>query len=231
MAQVKLLSKPNPETQEMFENFGREIQKTYDSMKAPFEAMFEARQQAIKTFLPIQNSLIQLANSVAPTIATFEHLANSIPSTTLPVFEKEMFFLTPPTRPLSADDIVGLVDKKLAIERLKVLESKNKSAKSTERPAVYLSKIGDLYTNAKRRYSLQDSKITRRLINVLSYEFTPTGKLVLYVGSKNSEALYKTIQAINRKAKFLLKIKVKLIEGRRGSGYRINPEVRLVRET
>jgi hypothetical protein len=117
MIQVKLLAKQDPKTTEMFEDFGREIQKTYDSMKAPFEAVFDARQQALKTFLPIQNSLIQLANSVAPTIATFEHFVNNMPSIKFPALEyKETFSIpyVPPVRPLSANEIAELVVRKLS---------------------------------------------------------------------------------------------------------------------
>lgn len=121
------------------------------------------------------------------------------------------------------------IAQETAKEMLKILEQKKKSP-SNQRITIHFSKDGDLYTNDKHYYSLQDYKVTRKLINVLGYEFTPTQKLALYVESKNTESLYKTVQAINRKTKFLLKIKANLIDGRRGSGYRINPKIHLIKE-
>jgi hypothetical protein len=124
MVKVKLLCKPDPKTQEMFDNLGREIQKTYDSMKAPFEAMFRARQEALKTIFPIQNSLVQLANDVAPTIAVFERLINNTPAISFPAFEyKETVSIPylPPLRPASANDIAELVVKKLRDEKISTI--------------------------------------------------------------------------------------------------------------
>ena len=113
MVQVKLSAKHDPRTQEVLENLGREAQKTFGTMIIPFTTIFEAQQRAFKTILPIQNSLTQLAKTIAPAMGTINRLVTSLPQITSPVFERETFFIPPPVRPLSANDVAELVVEKL----------------------------------------------------------------------------------------------------------------------
>ena len=106
---------------------------------------------------------------------------------------------------------------------------KKKIKTITQQIAVYLSKDGDLYTTEKHQYSLQNEKSRLTLIKNLSPEYKLTKYLLAITGYKNMDSLYKTIQSINQQVKHLLKIKIKLIVGKRGSGYKINQKIKLVR--
>ena len=119
--------------------------------------------------------------------------------------------------------------EEIAEEVIKKIEER-KAHKTNEHTVVYLSKDGDLYTTEKHRYPLQDAKKRLRLIRILSYQFQPTRGLIFLAEFMNAESLYKTIQAINIKVRNLLKIKADLIDGRRGSGYRINSKIKLIRQ-
>ncbi len=116
----------------------------------------------------------------------------------------------------------------IAEEVVKKIEER-KGCKTSEKITVYLSKDNDLYTSAKHRYPLQSEKARLNLVRTLSYQYKPTKELLIVTGYKNAESLYKTMSAINAKVRYLLKIKADLIEGRRGSGYRINQKIKLVR--
>lgn len=116
----------------------------------------------------------------------------------------------------------------IAEEVIKKIEEK-RARKTSEKITIYLSKDGDLYTSAKHYYRLQSEKARLNLVRTLSYQYKPTKELLITTGYKNAESLYKTIPAINAKVRYLLKIKIDLIEGRRGSGYMVNQKIKLVR--
>lgn len=110
---------------------------------------------------------------------------------------------------------------------LKIIETKKLKNNSSEKIPVILSKDGELSTSDKHRHPLQNDKSRLILIRTLSHEYLKTQYLVKITGYKNADSLYKTIQSINQQARNLLKIKIKLIVGKRGSGYKFNPKIKV----
>lgn len=60
------------------------------------------------------------------------------------------------------------------------------------------------------------------------YNYYPTREIALELGYKSITNLRKDIGKINQRVKSELRLKEKIIEGIKGSGYRINPKYKIV---
>lgn len=96
---------------------------------------------------------------------------------------------------------------------------------------LYFNNTGDLYKEprSKRCYALSGKryKILKHFVDNKIYSFLPTKEIAADLG-KNDNNLRKEINKINPLAKDKLKIKNSIIEGRKGSGYRLNPNYKII---
>ena len=96
--------------------------------------------------------------------------------------------------------------------------------------SLYLNNAGDLYREPKSKYCYalrsERYKILKHFIDNKIYKFYPTKELAIDLG-KNDNNLRKEINKINTLAKGKLGIKDNIIEGRQGSGYRLNPNYKI----
>lgn len=71
---------------------------------------------------------------------------------------------------------------------------------------------------------IQKNSVSYRILIVLEHKYTNTKSLTNTIKSGSIQSTSKTIAEINRKARYHLKLMDKLIESKRGEGYRINPK-------
>ena len=112
------------------------------------------------------------------------------------------------------------------------ISTKIQTDKNSQKVVLYLNSIGDLWQESKTklRYTIGEGsnryKIVRYLAGNLNYHQTPSIALTLEV--KNEEYVRGEVRKINNRAKVCLKLgSSKLIMGRKGSGYRINPNYKI----
>lgn len=119
----------------------------------------------------------------------------------------------------------------LKIKGLEKLPQKKK--KQTRESILYLNKAGDLYREPKEKYSYLMSesegrhKIVRYFVENKIYDYYPTRELSTAL-EKDEISLMKEIGKINNIIQTKLKIKDKILDGKRGSGYRINPKYKII---
>ncbi len=131
-------------------------------------------------------------------------------------------------------------DTKLAIDinREKLVQYKNALLKGKiidrEKEVLYLNQSGDLFKKPKEKYCYPMNRAKKRhgIIRYFAenkvYDYYPTNQIAIDLGIKEN-ALRKEVGKINSiiGGKLHLK-KDKILEGRIGSGYRINPKYKIV---
>ena len=126
-------------------------------------------------------------------------------------------------------------DYKLYAEKVNshlLKELSKETSKKTEQILLYLDKNGNLWKEPKERYCYQMMEAKNRLniIKILvkyqtkTSNYFPTEELAKAIG-KNTEYVRSEKGKINRIAKN--KLKLKLIDKKQGSGYRINPDIKI----
>lgn len=199
--------------------------KKYLKIPESFLGSIQVYQNQMREIVKTVNRAITPA---LPAIQRFAEAANEVRNRLQPFTDMRREFILPPPRYQMLRYWEFPSTTEIAAEVLRGLKER-KMRKTNQRVIVNLSKDGDLYTSEKHRYSLQAEKSRLNLVTALSYQYKSTRELLIITGYKNVESLYKTIQAINTRARYLLKIKADIIDGRRGSGYRINPKIKLIR--
>lgn len=111
-----------------------------------------------------------------------------------------------------------------------VLDSKSKNEGKV---VLYFTKSGDLYREPKDKYLYQlrqgRIKILEYILNFKDHQFYQT-KIIASELGKNDDNLRKDIGDINSTAKGKLDIENNIIEGKEGSGYRLNLKYKIVRK-
>jgi hypothetical protein len=126
-------------------------------------------------------------------------------------------------------------NKKLLLkERRRLMEFEKISNKESDgQPEIinlFLSADGDLYREPKNKYCypLSKEKMREKIIRFLAGKnYQQTITIQGEVGSADAQSIRLAIAKINSNAKSSLGIKNKLIEGRKDSGYRINPQYKI----
>jgi len=135
-----------------------------------------------------------------------------------------------PIRIVGETEIKGLEKRLEAIAKTKREEKKKKQVKGN---ILCLNKAGDLYKEPKERfcYPMSESegrhKIVRYFVENKIYDYYPTRELSTAL-EKDEISLMKEIGKINSIIQTKLKIKDKILDGKRGSGYRINPKYKII---
>lgn len=109
--------------------------------------------------------------------------------------------------------------------------SNKDGTEASEKIILFFTPDGDLYREPKNKYcySLSKEKMREKIIRFLNGKgYQSTEIIQAEVGSADAQSIRLAIGKINDKAKSLLGLKSKLIEGRKGSGYRINPQYKIV---
>jgi len=145
--------------------------------------------------------------------------------------KKDTYFMTapvPPPRPITARELDSILEKRLA-----PLEKKKPEVSSD----IFLSydrKNKELIREAGKTLVLKFSGTGKRrdLFEIIfdADGFVDTETLMEKTGSPSFNAVSKLTQGINSRVISDLKLKKKLIEGREGFGYRINPEITIHRQ-
>lgn len=126
--------------------------------------------------------------------------------------------------------IINEPNKKLLLKerkRLSNFEESSGKEKTDEKIVLYLSADGDLYREPKNKYCypLSKERMREKIIRFLiGKNYQPTAIIQNEVGSIDAQSVRLAIGKINSNAKTLLGLRNKLIEGKRDSGYRINPQ-------
>lgn len=202
--------------------------KKHLKIPEPFLESIKVHQNQMREVIKTVNRAIMPISPALPAIQRFAEVASEIRNRLQSFTDMRREFILPPPRYQMPRLREFPSTREIAAEVLRGLEER-KMRKTNHRVIVNLSREGDLYANEKHRYPLQAEKSRLNLVRALSYQYKSTRELVIITGYKNAESLYKTIQAINTRARYLLKIKANLIDGRRGSGYKINPKIKFVR--
>ncbi len=114
-----------------------------------------------------------------------------------------------------------------------VIPTKTIDKKKTEKIVLHLSKRGELYKEAINKFCYpieEDSdrlKIVRYFVNKEVYDYYPTQQIASDL-EFTTEDLMKKIGKLNNIAIGKLKVKSKVLEGRKGSGYKINSIYKIV---
>ena len=95
-----------------------------------------------------------------------------------------------------------------------------------------LNNVGDLWREPKNKfcYAIGEKSIRHKVIRYLATKkgYQPTADIMSFVRAKNEQHIRGEIPKINQKAKALLRTKAgNLIEGRKGSGYKISPKYKI----
>ena len=101
---------------------------------------------------------------------------------------------------------------------------------------IYLNQAGDLYREprAKHCYPMANAKNRYKIIRYFAenklYDYYPTPEIMSNLDYKDKITLRKDIGKLNNiiQGKISLKDKENIIEGRGGSGYRINPKYKII---
>lgn len=134
-------------------------------------------------------------------------------------------------------------DRKIKSEKIKSLEEKvaglaeiiknsKKKKNDTKKIVLYLSKRGELWREPKMKscYPIEEKsdrhKIVRYFVENKLYDYFPTREIASNL-ELTTENLMKQIGNINNIAKGKLKIKDRIIEGKRDSGYKINSKYKI----
>lgn len=118
--------------------------------------------------------------------------------------------------------------EKIEKNKISFFEKKNKKT------VIYLTKNGDLYIPSNKTFCYQMEKgsnlyrVMQFFVENKIYNYYPTREIALELGYKSITNLRKDIGKINQRVKSKLHLKEKIIEGRKGSGYRINPKYKIV---
>jgi len=107
--------------------------------------------------------------------------------------------------------------------------------KSPEKTILYLTTSGDLYREPKRKYCYSMGakskryKIVKLLAESIDMEYQPTSVIAFESGSKNEKVVRTEIGKIRNNIKKYLKINGKdFLQGKKDSGYRINPKYKII---
>ena len=133
-----------------------------------------------------------------------------------------IFYVTGPNKKLLLKERRGLME----FEKI----SAQKTDNQLEKIVLFLNADGDLYREPKSRYCypLSKEKMREKIIRFLIDKgYQQTALIQSEVGSIDTGSVRLAIGKINGNAKSLLGLKNKLIEGRKGSGYRINPRYKI----
>ena len=107
--------------------------------------------------------------------------------------------------------------------------------KNAKEIAIYLNQSGDLYKEPKSKFcypmgeTADRHKIVRHLISNKGYQ--QTSQIALIFDSKNEDSIISEIGKINSISKGKLGIKDNIILGKKGSGYRANPDYKFSLKT
>jgi len=135
-----------------------------------------------------------------------------------------------PIRIVGETEIKGL---EKGLEKLVKIQKQEKKEKQTKETTLYLNQNGDLYKEPKERYRYPMSesegrhKIVRYFVENKIYNYYPTPELATAL-EKDETLLMKEIGKINTIIQTKLKLKDKILDGKRGSGYRINPNYKII---
>jgi len=120
--------------------------------------------------------------------------------------------------------------------KIKEKEPENKNQieraenKKTEKTILYLYENGELYRE-KHCYPIKENSDRYKIIKHFSenklYDYSPTNSITSDLGLEHKN-FGKVVGVINQIAKGKLKIRDKIIEGKKGSGYRINPKYKII---
>ena len=118
--------------------------------------------------------------------------------------------------------------------KIRGLESSQKKAKrQTREDVLLLNKVGDLYREPKAKYCYPMSeaegrhRIVRYFVENKLHQYYPTSEIARTL-EKDEASLMKEIGKINASAQAKLKLKGgSILESKRGSGYRINPNYKI----
>ena len=117
-------------------------------------------------------------------------------------------------------------------EVLEKYDMKRKYDNLSNQIPIFLSSDGDLYCKPKEKlcYHMDADSLRFKIIKSLTSDYKKTALLLEELDVKSYQSFYDAIRNINRKAIERLKIKDKIIEGRKGNGFRINPKYKIAEE-
>jgi hypothetical protein len=120
--------------------------------------------------------------------------------------------------------------RELNKEEVKKLESKEKQIEGTNL-YLYLNQNGELYREPKDKYyyPMDEKKDRYKIIRfLLKNGYKQTLEISGILNGKSIKSIQTEINKINNVAMNRLKIKDRLIKGKKGSGYRINPKYKII---
>ena len=119
------------------------------------------------------------------------------------------------------------------IQELSKEEAEKPEKGKVKEMVLYLNQNGDLYREPKEKYCYpmeKDSnlhKIVQHFVKNKIYDYYLTHQIALDL-EYNIGNLMKDIGKINQRVQGRLNLKDKIIKGRKGSGYRINPKYKIM---
>ena len=125
------------------------------------------------------------------------------------------------------------MEEKIKNSVLSEIQKKKSDKNKDKKIILYLSKRGELYQEPKEKhcYPIEETsnrhKIVRFFVENCIYDYYSTEQIALKL-ELVAENLMKQIGNINTIVKGKLKIKDKILEGKRNSGYRINPKYKII---
>lgn len=179
------------------------------------DIQFRAR-QALE---PISHFKKQMDNTLAPLREIQQHIAQ--------LHDNERDIIT--SRPQNRGTIIIPDFQVKQIVEGVVTRLSKKSKIHSDRIKLILHKNGKLYFKDKPKLKLQLEIGSKHieLLKILTYKYSPTKVILTNSSIKNCGSIRRTISTLNSKAKYSLKIKI--IEGKRKEGYRINPLYKIQR--
>lgn len=216
----KGLREPSPEQIERFEQTRKEL------LESPLIKNVQ------KIVLEHYNSLEEIKKKIAPTLEQVRLAYKQVAD----LHKQETEFLNiPPILYNPQNDTRRILQ---GIEELKISITKSnlENRHSGEVVIAYDTEDGSLsrFIDGKNfSYGLTEDGKRKKLLDLLLNRrgYVKTDELRKLLDSPSSQAIAKLAQAINDNAKKSLRIqKIKIIEGKKVSGYRINPKVTIRKE-
>lgn len=126
----------------------------------------------------------------------------------------------------------GLKEEALTEKILKKVDEKMQKGKKTSFSELYLNRVGDLWREPKTKYCypMGEKSDRHRIVRYLAINkgYQQTSAISSALDQKNEQSLRKEIGKINENFKEFLQIaKDKLIESKKGSGYRMNQKYKI----
>jgi hypothetical protein len=187
--------------------FLRSIQAAAEEQARLAERMREPMLRIAQAYEPIFKNMNALSEALRPSLIAMEGLHRS-----LGIY---------PVTTAEESTEVAIVPKPVLVEKIAALPVNTDIAYDAREKTLSRTVNG-----AYRVYAFEDKTRGRLFAWLLTArKYVATEELRMEFGRNNTDAIRKIVQGVNDEAKTKLGLKERIIIGKRGSGYRINPSL------